>query len=140
MGWTHILLGSYDEALTQCRLSLALHQEIGDRNGEAAAWDSLGYAYHHLGRYEEALAGYAHALDLYREIRDGYLEADTLVHIGDSHAAAGDPDLAAAARRPALDILNGFDHPDAEDITDKLRQLEASGAAAGDEAAAGRVS
>ncbi|WP_328581023.1 AfsR/SARP family transcriptional regulator [Streptomyces sp. NBC_00370] len=140
VGWTHILLGSYDEALTQCRLSLALHQEIGDRNGEAAAWDSLGYAYHHLGRYEEALAGYAHALDLYREIRDGYLEADTLVHIGDSHAAAGDPDLAAAAWRPALDILNGFDHPDAEDITDKLRQLEASGAAAGDEAAAGRVS
>jgi DNA-binding SARP family transcriptional activator/tetratricopeptide (TPR) repeat protein len=123
VGWTHILLGDYEEALTQCRKALAMDQQIGDRNGEAATWDSLGYAHHHLRQYKQALASYGHALDLYREIRDCYLEADTLVHIGETHEATGAIGLAANTWQQALDILDGLDHPEAEQIRNKLQNL-----------------
>ncbi|WP_243869928.1 AfsR/SARP family transcriptional regulator [Streptomyces liangshanensis] len=123
VGWTYILLGEYDKALAQCRRSLALHQATGDRNGEAAAWDSLGYAHHHLREYQQALASYGHALDLYQELRDCPLVADTLVHIGDTQAALGAPVRAASAWLEALEIFDGFDHPDAEAVREKLHRL-----------------
>ncbi|MEE1940185.1 BTAD domain-containing putative transcriptional regulator [Streptomyces sp. TRM 70361] len=137
IGWTHILLGEHQEALEQCARAVALHRETGDRNGEAAAQDSLGYALHHLGRYEEALGCFDHALRLYLDLGDRYLQADTLVHIGDTRQAAGDRRAARSAWRRALDILEGFDHPDTEEVRERLHRLgpegpEADGTAAAD--------
>ncbi|WP_233221114.1 AfsR/SARP family transcriptional regulator [Streptomyces carminius] len=134
VGWTHILLGEHREALEQCARAVALHRETGDRNGEAAAQDSLGYALHHLGRYQEALGCFDRALRLYLDLGDRYLQADTLVHIGDTRHAAGDRPAARSAWRRALDILVEFDHPDTEEVRERLHRLgpeepESTGAA-----------
>jgi tetratricopeptide (TPR) repeat protein len=120
VGWTLILLGDYTQALRECRRSIEGHHAIGDRNGEAAAWDSLGYAQHHLQAYDDALSSFEHALGLYRAIYDRYLEADTLVHIGDAQRAAGRGEAATTAWRQALMILEEIGHSDAEEVRDKV--------------------
>ncbi|CAL9675354.1 hypothetical protein SUDANB105_07839 [Streptomyces sp. enrichment culture] len=85
-GWTYILLGAYDKALHQCGQAVSLHHMIGDTNGEAAALDSLGHAYHHMGRHSEAFVCYRRTLKLYQHMNDRCLEAATLLHMGDSQA------------------------------------------------------
>ncbi|MEU9388309.1 hypothetical protein AB0D38_48690, partial [Streptomyces sp. NPDC048279] len=53
----------------------------------------------------------------------GYLEADTLVHIGDTHRAAHHDRQAALAWREALAVLDEIDHPEAEDLRGRLKDL-----------------
>ncbi|MFF3752459.1 BTAD domain-containing putative transcriptional regulator [Streptomyces sp. NPDC002018] len=122
VGWTHILLGEPREALDECRRAVRLARQSGNRNVEAAAWDSIGVAHHRLGQRERALEAFGHALDQYREISDAYLTADTLVHIGDAHAAAGAGPAAQAAWQEALGILEAVGHPEAGDVRARLRR------------------
>ncbi|MET8095713.1 BTAD domain-containing putative transcriptional regulator [Streptomyces sp. NPDC005236] len=126
VGWTYILLGEHDKAMEHCEKAVALHQETGDPIGEAAAQDSVGYAHHQLGRYEAAVERFERALALYREVGDHYLEADTLRHIADSRLAAGDREAAIGAFRAALVLLEENGHPEAADLRDTLRDLNAT--------------
>jgi Flp pilus assembly protein TadD len=50
----HAERGEYEQAIDYCQRALAVHQETGDREGEATAWDGLGYAYHRSGDRREA--------------------------------------------------------------------------------------
>jgi tetratricopeptide (TPR) repeat protein len=122
VGWCRALLGDYEQTLESCRQALALHQENGDRYGQAAAWDSLGYAHQHLG-HTQAGTCYLHAIELFRETGDRYSEADTLGRLGDTHHAAHDPDAAREAWLQALAIFDDLDHSDAEPIRAKLDAL-----------------
>ncbi|MFF3889315.1 BTAD domain-containing putative transcriptional regulator [Streptomyces sp. NPDC001914] len=131
VGWTYILLGEHGKAMEYCEKAVALHQETGDPVGEAAAQDSVGYALHHLGQYEDAVERFERALALYREIGDHYLEADTLRHIADSRLAAGDREAAVGAFRAALALLEESSHPEAADLRETLRDLDASDPAEG---------
>ena len=106
-----------------CQQALTLHQELGDRDGQAATWDSLGYAHHHLGHHTQAITCYQHALDLFRDLGDRYYEAATLTHLGDTHHAAGNPQAARDAWQQALTILDDLDHPDADQVRTKLATL-----------------
>ncbi|MFD1277739.1 tetratricopeptide repeat protein [Streptomyces kaempferi] len=124
VGWTYLLMGEYGKAIDECSRSLAIHQETGDPNGEAAAWDSLGVTHHRLGHHERALSSFRHALELYRRIRDSYLEADTLVHIADTRLAMGRADSAGRTLRQALGILEHIDHPAAEGVRTKLLEID----------------
>jgi tetratricopeptide (TPR) repeat protein len=123
VGWYYAQLGDHRQALAHCQRALTLHQEIGDRDGEAAAWDSLGYANHHLGLHQQAVLCYLRAIDLIREIGGRYSEADVLSHLGDTHHAAGSPEAARVAWQQALIILDDLDHPDAEEVRNKLGGL-----------------
>ncbi|MEV6847211.1 BTAD domain-containing putative transcriptional regulator [Actinoplanes sp. NPDC051411] len=125
IGWTYILIGDHAKALEECRLAIESHRARGDRNGQAAAWDSMGYAQHHLGAYDEALESYSQAMRLYRSLYDRSLEAETLVHIGDTHQAAGRPAEAALAWRQALEIFDDLGHPDAGQVLDRMRLVDA---------------
>jgi tetratricopeptide (TPR) repeat protein len=69
------MLGDYERALTSCREALAVLVEVGDRDGQAATWDSIGYAHHHLGNHAQAVAAYQHAIEVYRELGHRYGEA-----------------------------------------------------------------
>ncbi|WP_159026248.1 tetratricopeptide repeat protein, partial [Streptomyces stelliscabiei] len=51
VGWCHILLGQYEQALAPCREALALQRELGDDTNAAHSCDSIGHAHHHLGQY-----------------------------------------------------------------------------------------
>ncbi|MFF8536686.1 BTAD domain-containing putative transcriptional regulator [Streptomyces sp. SAS_267] len=125
VGWTYILLGQHDRAMEHCEKAVALHQETGDPIGEAAAQDSVGYALHHLGQYGDAVERFERALALYREVGDHYLEADTQRHIAESRLAAGDRDAAIRAFRAALALLEENSHPEAADLRETLRDLDA---------------
>ncbi|WP_339130114.1 BTAD domain-containing putative transcriptional regulator [Streptomyces sp. f51] len=139
VGWTYILLGEHDRAMEHCEKAVALHQETGDPIGEAAAQDSVGYAHHQLGQYEAAVERFERALALYREVGDHYLEADTLRHIADSRLAAGDREAAIGAFRAALALLEENAHPEAADLRETLRDLNAAGPGEGGPARADAV-
>jgi tetratricopeptide (TPR) repeat protein len=110
----------------EMKQALALLQDLGDRHGEAATWDSLGFAQHQLGEHQQALASYRNALQIHRELREDYDESLVLDHLGDTYRACGRPDAARTAWRDALSILDLLDHPDAKRITVKLAELDES--------------
>ena len=124
IGWFHATLGHYQEAIAYCEQAVELHQESGDRQGTGQTLDSLGYAYHQLGEYEEAARYYRQSAELVRDTSGGY-EAIALTHLGDSYRAAGRTELAREAWLKALRILDALSHPDAEQVTAKLRLLDA---------------
>jgi len=119
VGWLGARTGDPAAAET-CWRAVVLHQEVGDRYGEAASWDSLGYAHHCLGRSDEALDCYRQALKLHRTVGHRYDEAYVLVHIGETHAATGADHLATEAWESALTILGELDHPDADALRARL--------------------
>jgi tetratricopeptide (TPR) repeat protein len=61
-GWSHALLGNYQQALAFCRQAFALSAEVGSRTNEGCTWHSLGYTEHQLGNLREATACYQRAL------------------------------------------------------------------------------
>src|SRR4030095_9860133 len=98
-------------------------QTLGDRHGQPASWDSLGYAHHHLGHHTQAITCYHHAVELSRDFGDRYGEADTLTHLGDTHQAAGDLEPARQCYQQAPQLLTDLDHTDAQHLRTKLHQL-----------------
>ena len=123
VGWYHSLLGEHEAALVHCREALDLHHESGDEAGEAGAWDSLGHAHHHLGEYAEAVTCFSTALDLFRKTGERYEQSNTLTRLGETYRAAGDRAAARDAWLEALTILQGLEHPDAEQVEAKLGTL-----------------
>lgn len=99
-------------------------QQLGDRYGQAATWDSIAYAHHHLGRHPHALLGYRNALALLRDLGVPYVEADILVRVGDTHLATGDHEGARTAWEQALVLLRALNHPDAERVEARLTARE----------------
>jgi tetratricopeptide (TPR) repeat protein len=101
-----------------------LTEELGDRAGQSATWDSIGYASHQLCRYPQAVAGYRRSLELLRELGDRGNEADVLIHIGDTYQAMGDLPAARTAWRAALDILMELGHPDVKAAQARLDKAD----------------
>ena len=120
IGFCHAQLGNYQQAIAHCEQALAAIRELGERNWEAATWDSLGYIHDRLGHHERAVACYAQAIDLYRELADRFNEADTLDHLGDAQLSAGDVGAARRTWTRALRIFDEIDHPDGDQVRAKL--------------------
>jgi DNA-binding SARP family transcriptional activator/tetratricopeptide (TPR) repeat protein len=121
IGWYHCELGEYAEALEQCGQALAITRAAGSRYGEANTLDSIGYAHHHLGAYRDAIGAYRDAIEIFRQIGDSHAEAITLDHLADSLDSVGERAEARDVWRTALVLLEALDHPDAENVRDKLR-------------------
>ena len=102
-----------------------LLQELGLREGEAATWNSLGYAHHELADHQQAAICYQRSLGLYRELGDRYFEAGALDRLGDVHLSAGDSGAARRAWAQALRILEEIDHADASSVRAKLTSANA---------------
>jgi tetratricopeptide (TPR) repeat protein len=109
-----------------CEQAIALLQDIGDRYGEAGAWDTIGYAHHNLGRHDQAVTSYHRSLAMCRELGDRGNEAFILTHLGDTHHAAGTGEDARRFWQQALAILTDLDHPDADELRDKLAMSDHS--------------
>jgi tetratricopeptide (TPR) repeat protein len=120
IGSLHAALGNYEQTLTYGRQALTLYQELDNRYGQAYTWSSLGCAYHHLDNHAEAITCHTRALDRFRDHGDRYNEATARTHLGDVHHDGGDAEAARAAWRQALVILDGLNHPDADDLRKKL--------------------
>jgi DNA-binding SARP family transcriptional activator/tetratricopeptide (TPR) repeat protein len=124
LGWCHAKFSAYQQGLAYCEQALTLLQQIGDPFGEAAAWDSLGYAHHHLGHQKQAITCYRHAVDLFRDTDHRYHHAAALTHLGDTHHTNGHPTAARNAWDQALAILATLNHPDADQVRNKLANIE----------------
>jgi tetratricopeptide (TPR) repeat protein len=126
VGWDHVQLGNYQRALSYCGKALKLQRESGNRLGEAATLDSLGYCCHQIGHYSQAVAYYQQALPAYADAGDRYFRAQTLIHLGETHQANEDQEATRDVWQEALAILNDLHHPDAALIRAKLRDLTAA--------------
>jgi len=139
VGYCHALLGNYAEAVAYCERALAASQEIGERNWEAATWDSLGYIHHRLGDHGRAVSSYERAIAIYRDLADRFNEADSLDHLGDARHDASDAQAARATWAQALRILTEIGHPDADQVRAKLEPGADTAEAAPAAARSGRV-
>jgi tetratricopeptide (TPR) repeat protein len=102
---------------------LEIFRSIGDRQGEAATWDSLGYPYHHLGNHDRASGCYRQAIDLYRIVGGRIYESNSLRRLAEANVAAGDTSSAADAWREALSILEDLGHEDVANVRTQLAAL-----------------
>jgi DNA-binding SARP family transcriptional activator len=116
------LNGDYRQALSCCREALALFGD-DDPQGRGATWDTLGFSHHQLRDYDQALSCYERALHLYRETNDPLNQADVLTHLGDTHHTTGDDTGAWDAWQQAAALLDELDHPDADQVREKLHKL-----------------
>jgi tetratricopeptide (TPR) repeat protein len=118
-----LTLGDYARALDYCQQALVVHQELGDAQGEANAWDSIAFAHAHLGHYDEAIAGYERSAEMLTALGDRYFLAATQVRLGDVHHKAGNLESARQVWQLALTTLTELDHPEAASVAEKLRGL-----------------
>ncbi|SCF49322.1 tetratricopeptide repeat protein, partial [Micromonospora carbonacea] len=81
-GWARAATGRPWLALEDYQQALALHQQAGNRAGEAATLTNIGHTYHGLGDRQKALDHYREALPLLREVGNRAGEAATLTNIG----------------------------------------------------------
>ena len=79
--------------------------------------------YSHLGDLPEAARCYQRSLELYRDLGDLYRQAEVLTHLGDTLHAAADVTAARETWQQALTILTDLDHPEADVVRAKLRQV-----------------
>lgn len=126
-GWYHARLGHYQQALTTSEQALRMNRDVGSRLVEAHTWDHVGFALHHLSRHADAITCYQRALYLLQEVSDRYEQAAVLTRLGDAHEATSDPQAARLAWQQAQAIFYDLHHPDAEQISAKIRYLETAG-------------
>ena len=125
VGWLSAVVGDHQQAVSYCEQSLDLFRDLGSQEGEASALDSLGYAHQQVGHHAEATACYEEALELHRAAGSRWGVGDTLGHLGDTCHAAGKPEEARTFWEEALPILEDLQHPQADQIRAKLRDLGA---------------
>src|SRR5262249_49216743 len=103
--------------------ALHLFQQVEDREGEAAALDSLGFIHGCRADHDEAIACYIKSADLFRQIRDGRNQAVTLTSLGDIYHEAGDDGAARSSWQQALRLHEALDHPDAAQLRSRLERI-----------------
>jgi tetratricopeptide (TPR) repeat protein len=123
VGWQQSLLGDHHRGLASCKRAVRMLRQVGDMQGEADAWDSLGYVNHQLGWYRQAISCYEKAVRLFQQHGDRYAGAVTLRQLGDTYLALGDPAAARTVWRRALTILDTLGHADADDVRANLARL-----------------
>jgi tetratricopeptide (TPR) repeat protein len=90
---------SLREAIEKYQAAIPLFRAIGERKGEAAMLDYIGYAYQKLNQHAEAIQSYLQALQLYQALGDRRGEAATLYSLGQSYNSLGE-------KQKALDHFN----------------------------------
>jgi tetratricopeptide (TPR) repeat protein/transcriptional regulator with XRE-family HTH domain len=125
VGWCNSQLADYEQGLRLCQEALVLFQDLGDPRGEAATRDSMAFAQYHLGQHAEALESFARSLEVFRSVGDRYTVAEILTHIGEASEESGQLQDAADAYQQALDILTELHHGYADELADKLHEIQA---------------
>jgi tetratricopeptide (TPR) repeat protein len=103
-------LGDHEQARRHYASSLTLHQQLGNRRGEARVHQNLGVLAERQGRYAEALDHCERALRLYQEMGDKTGEAETLNEMGWYHAMLRDYQRAREFCRRSLTLCAEVGH------------------------------
>ncbi|MBD2337429.1 CHAT domain-containing protein [Calothrix sp. FACHB-156] len=97
-------LNNFAAAEQSWQESLALYQEIGDRQWEAELLSSLGIAYYFMGRYQIAIDYCQQSLKIQKDIGARTGEADSLINIGNALYSSGKYDVAIDYYQQSLAI------------------------------------
>ncbi|MFD9414846.1 ATP-binding protein [Streptomyces goshikiensis] len=98
----------FDEWITLSTIARDVGRTSGDRSGEGAALDNLGFALRHLRAFDAAIAAHTEAAEIFRQQGDRGLEALAVNRLGIALEEAGRTDEAVAAYRRATRILDLF--------------------------------
>ncbi len=96
LAYAYFRLDRYDEAEQTCSDAEALCEEMGERDGTAKVYDTLGVIAYNRGDYARARGCYQRALELHRELGGSYEEGNTLAMLAEVHTALGQPAEARA--------------------------------------------
>jgi CHAT domain-containing protein/tetratricopeptide (TPR) repeat protein len=96
-------LGEYDQAIDQYQQALAIDQRIADLEGEAYALVNMGETQTTLENYPQALQTYQQALLIFNESGIVSGQSRTLGNIGNILATQGQPELAIAFLKAAVE-------------------------------------
>jgi tetratricopeptide (TPR) repeat protein len=91
-----------DEVVRLYEQSVALCQDIGDREGEARALSGLGHCQVHMGRLEEAIQCEQRALMISQEIGYAYRQGVALYYLGVAYFGLGRLEEAMKCHQQAL--------------------------------------
>ena len=109
--------GPWAEALTRHATAVRSAQRLGDRLGQANAFNNLGDVRRLTGDYLGAVRDLEEALGISRDIGDRLGQANALTNLGDVRLLTGEYPAAAAVLEEALGICR--------DIGDRLGQANA---------------
>jgi predicted ATPase/class 3 adenylate cyclase len=96
--------GETAAALPLFERSLAIWQELGDRDEQARELNSLGIIHRHLDDLDTARRMFQQSIALAREIGSDFRLASALANLGQAESAAGNFDRATQALREALEL------------------------------------
>lgn len=85
----------FDDWVTVSRAAQQAAHRVGDRRGEAMAYDHLGGALHQLGRAAEAISPHTRAVELFQAAGDHLNEAGARNNLGDALRDVGRAEEAA---------------------------------------------
>jgi tetratricopeptide (TPR) repeat protein/transcriptional regulator with XRE-family HTH domain len=94
--------GYLDQAVALHQAAAEIAEAAGDRAGQAAALNNLGYIYRLVGQYTAAISSLTPALSLYRDLGNQTAQVDALNLLGAVHNEIDDLPAAAAAAAEAL--------------------------------------
>ena len=95
--------------------ALELTRVLGQRSGQAAAINNVGFIYDSLGEKQKALEHYKQALDIFRALSDRNGEASTLNNIGAFHInTLGDPKTALEYYLQSIELRRALRQPTEE--------------------------
>ncbi len=107
-------LDRYTEAEAACRDAMALCEEMGDRDGIAKVFDTLGVIAAGRGEYGEARRCHESALALHREQEAVYEEGNTLAMLALAAVGEGQPNEARSLAEQSLEVARRSRAPQLE--------------------------
>ncbi|MFI8991106.1 ATP-binding protein [Streptomyces antimycoticus] len=113
----------HDQALETYWACETLQRTIGNRLGQALAYDGIGQTMRALGRLSEAIDFHTTAARTLRTLDQPWDLAQTLAHLADAHTDNDRPEHARQHRAEALTLLNGFTDPPAAALRQRLQEL-----------------
>ncbi len=118
-GYCAAEIGDTGQGREHAEKARALLHELGDRQGEAAAVDTLARIAHQVGDHTEAVSLFENAAELYRAENDDYTTANVLVGLGHPLLALELREQAEEVWRQALAML---EQQGRDDEADRVRK------------------
>ena len=104
LGNAYYSLGKYPQAIDFHQQSLAIAQQIGERDGEAISLNNLGNAYDSLGQYQQAIEFHQQSLAIAQQIGERKGEANSLGSLGNAYNSLGQYQQAIEFHQQSLAI------------------------------------
>lgn len=116
LGWTHVTLSRYGEAIDSLGRALAIFREVKDLTGEGKAANGLGMVFNDSKQYDKARDAYERALAVRRELKDRRGEGVTLANLGQVYENLGQQEKAREHFEKGLLIAREVNNKNGEEF------------------------